>query len=141
MSTLSRDEVESAVRSYWAVTAAREADRQQNAYRDDAFIFTSESKRLEPARLVSMRRRREYLNGKTKIHIDLPAQMEICILSSESAVAAYNLRFHSEMKPTAGTINKSAEEYLLNARVTQVFARDENGSLRIVHEHISAPQQ
>jgi ketosteroid isomerase-like protein len=36
--------------------------------------------------------------------------------------------------------HKDLEEHLENARVTHVFMRYEDGSLRIVHEHISSPE-
>jgi ketosteroid isomerase-like protein len=139
MAPVTKQEVESAVRQYWSVSAAKDAERQRNSYCDDAFIFTSSSKRLEVARLVSMRRGREYLASSTKLKVEI-GNMEVALLGPDAAVSAYTLQFHAEQLPTEGTVAKSPEEHLSNARVTQVFLRSAEGVLRIVHEHISVPQ-
>ena len=139
MTPITKQEVESAVRQYWSVSAAKDSGQQSNFYCDDAFIFTSSSKRLEPARLVSMRRGREYLARSTKLRVEVGA-MEVALLGPDAAVSAYNLQFHAEQLPTEGTVAKSPEEHLQDARVTQVLLRSPEGALRIVHEHISVPQ-
>ncbi len=139
MAPVTKLEVESAVRQYWNVSAAKDVERQRNSYCDDAFIFTSSSKRLEVARLVSMRRGREYLASSTKLRVEL-GTVEVALLGPDAAVSAYTLQFHAEQLPTQGTVAKNPEEHLDNARVTQVFLRTHEGVLQIVHEHISVPQ-
>jgi len=139
MAPVTQQEVEAAVRQYWNVSAAKDTERQRNSYCDDAFIFTSSSKRLEVARLVSMRRGREYLASSTKLRVEV-GSMEVSLLGPDAALSAYTLQFHAEQLPTQGTVAKSPEEHLQNARVTQVFLRSPEGALRIVHEHISVPQ-
>lgn len=139
MAPITKQEVEIAVRQYWSVSAAKNADLQRDSYCDEAFIFTSSSKRLEMARLVSMRRGREYLASNTKLRVEL-ASIDVALLGPDAAVSAYTLQFHAEQLPIAGTVGKSAEEHLQNARMTQVFLRGPEGTLRIVHEHISVPQ-
>lgn len=139
MAPVTKQEVEIAVRQYWSVSAAKDADRQRDSYCDDAFIFTSSSKRLEVARLVSMRRGREYLASSTRLRVEL-ASIEVALLGPDSAVSAYTLEFHAEQIPTTGTVGKSPEEHLQNARMTQVFLRGPEGMLKIVHEHVSVPQ-
>jgi ketosteroid isomerase-like protein len=139
MAPVTQQEVEAAVRQYWNVSAAKDTERQRNSYCDDAFIFTSSSKRLEVARLVSMRRGREYLASSTKLRVEV-GSMEVALLGPDAALSAYTLQFHAEQLPTQGTVAKSPEEHLQNARVTQVFLRSPEGALRIVHEHISVPQ-
>ncbi|HLJ89889.1 MAG TPA: hypothetical protein VKZ53_23980 [Candidatus Angelobacter sp.] len=140
MSQTTKQDVESAVRTYWSVTAAKDAEKQQEAYSEEAFIFTSSSRRLELARLVSMRRQREYLAATTKLRVEVGSPIEVALLGSNSAIAAYTLHFHTEQMPTNGSITKSQEEHLKNARVTHVFQCDAEGRLRIIHEHISMPQ-
>ncbi len=139
MVPVTKQEVEIAVRQYWSVSAAKNADRQRDSYCDDAYVFTSSSKRLEMARLVSMRRGREYLASSTKLRVEL-ATIEVALLGPDAAVSAYTLQFHAEQLPTTGTGAKSPEEHLQNARMTQVFQRTPEGALRIVHEHVSVPQ-
>ena len=139
MAPVTKQEVELAVRQYWSVSAAKNADLQRDSYCDDAFVFTSSAKRLEVARLVSMRRGREYLASSTRLRVEL-ASIEVALLGPDAAVSAYTLQFHAEQLPTAGTVAKSPEEHLQNARMTQVFLRNAEGALKIVHEHISVPQ-
>jgi hypothetical protein len=85
---LSQGEIESAVRRFWELFASKRTDLWQSYYADVALVFGTASKRPEPARLVVMRRQREYLEGATKMDIK---------------VAAYLLQLHAEhvSKPTA----------------------------------------
>ena len=129
-------EVENFVQKYWAVAAAKDAEQQQVFYGNDAIVFTSTSKRAEPALLVSMQRRREYLSKDTKLRIHV-AGIRVSAVGADGAVAAYTLEFHAEKIPLHGAISKRPEEHLSNARVTQVLERNEKGELKIVHEHIS----
>ena len=139
MSQLTKSEVEAAVQGYWAVSAAKEAERQQAFYASDAVVFTSSSKRAELARLVSMQRQREYLAGSTKLRVHV-ADVQVRLLGTKAAVATYILEFHAEQMPVAGTGTKREQEHLSNARVTHVFEMTESGELKIVHEHISVAQ-
>ncbi len=139
MPALTTREVEAAVRKYWAISSAKDAEQQRAFYAGHAIVFTSSSKRTEPARLVSMQREREYLAKSTKLRIQV-ADVEVLLLAEDAAVAAYTLEFHAEQIPVAGAITKRPEEHLSNARVTHVFIRDEQGELKIVHEHISLAQ-
>jgi ketosteroid isomerase-like protein len=139
MTPVTREEVELAVRKYWSVTAAKDAARQQDSYTENAFIFSTASKRLEAARLLSMRRQREYLASSTKLRVEV-GNIEVALLGPDAAVSAYTLQFHAEEMPTVGTVAKKPEEHLQNARMTQVFQRHHDGTLKIVHEHISVPQ-
>ena len=139
MAQLTTTEVELAVRKYWAVTAAKDAKQQQSFFANHAVVFTSASKRLEPARLVSMHRQREYLAKSTKLRIHV-ANIQVIPLGPTAALAAYTLEFHAEEMPVEGMVMKSPDEHLSNARVTHVLERGEDGALKIVHEHISLAQ-
>src|SRR5947209_5116955 len=59
-------EVEDAVRRYWNVAASKLTVELQSFYLDTASIFATASKRLEPARLVTARRTREYMNSNSR---------------------------------------------------------------------------
>jgi len=136
---LSRQEVEAAVKSYWTISTSRQAEKQAACYDDNAWIFTSSSRRLEPARLVLMRRHREYMMGSTRLQAEI-GRIEVDLTGPNVAVAAYTMQFDAQRKPVfGGGPAKAQEEHLKNARVTHVFVRDPDGVLKIVHEHISIP--
>jgi ketosteroid isomerase-like protein len=132
-------EVESAVRDYWKTFAAKKSQLWQSYYADIALVFGTASKRPEPARLIVLRRQREYLSSGAKIQVEV-GNIDVEILGPNCAVAAYILKMHAELvAKLSASGHKDLEEHLENARVTHVFMRYEDGSMRIVHEHISSP--
>src|SRR6185437_12990226 len=60
---------ESAVRRVWELFAAKKIDQWQSFYADIASVFGTASKRPEPARLVVLRRQREYLTSTTRVQV------------------------------------------------------------------------
>jgi|SRR5580765_1777264 ketosteroid isomerase-like protein len=139
-SSLTKAEVESAVRIYWSALAAKEAVRQQNCYADSATVFATNSKKLEPVRLVLLRRQREYLTAGTRTTVEIGA-MEVGLIGPNHALAAYTIRLDAERVTRASSSGQPvSEEHLENARVTHLFHRENDGALRIIHEHISVPQ-
>src|ERR1700681_3221088 len=138
--TLSKGEVESAVRAYWKALSARDAVQQQNFYDDQAGIFATDSNKLERARLVLLRRQREYLSAATRTTVRI-GEIDVELIGPTHAVAAYTIRLDAKhVARTSSAGSSLAEEHLENARVTHVFHRQSDGALRIVHEHISVPQ-
>jgi ketosteroid isomerase-like protein len=138
-SRLSQGEIESAVRRFWELFASKRTEQWQTFYADVALVFGTASRRPEPARLVVLRRQREYFAGATQMDIQV-SRVEVELLGPDCAVAAYLLQLHAEQvskQSAAGHV--ASEEHLENARVTHVFQRQEDGCLKIVHEHISAP--
>jgi len=136
---LSKAEVESAVRRFWELFAAKKVEQWQGFYADVAVVFGTGSKRPEPARLVVLRRQREYLSTETKMRIEV-RNIDVELLGADFAVAVYLLRLDAEqIAKLSASGQKDHEEHLEGARVTHVFCRHEDGSVRIVHEHISAP--
>lgn len=137
--SLSEPEIDAAVRSFWQLFAAKKADLWQGFYADVALVFGTASTRPEPARLIVLRRQREYLASGARMQIDV-GRIEVEMLGPNCAVAAYLLRLHADqIAKLSASGHKEMEEHLENARVTHVFVRQDDGSLRIVHEHISAP--
>ena len=135
---LSESEVEAAVRRFWEMFAAKKVEQWQTFYSDVATIFGTASKRPEPARLVVLRRQREYLSGATKMRINV-GRVDVEVIGSDCAVAAYLMHLDAEQIAKASAAGqKEHEEHLENARVTHVFQRHSDGRLLIVHEHISA---
>jgi ketosteroid isomerase-like protein len=138
-SLLTKADVESAVRVYWRALAAKEVIQQQNFYDDQASIFATNSNKLERARLVLLRRQREYLSAATKTTVQV-GEIEVEIIGNAHAVAAYTIRLDAKHVTRPSSSGSSTEEHLENARVTHIFQRQSDGALRIVHEHISAPR-
>ncbi len=136
---LSTAEVESAVRKFWELFAAKKTDQWQTFYADIATVFGTGSRRPEPARLTVLRRQREYLSSGAVMRINV-GKVDVEVIAPDCAVAAYLLQLHAEqIAKASATGHKEHEEHLENARVTHVFQRNGDGSLKIVHEHISAP--
>jgi ketosteroid isomerase-like protein len=138
-SRLSQAEIESAVRRFWELFASKKTDQWQSFYAEVAMVFGTASKRPEPARLVVLRRQREYLSSAARMTIDV-SRVEVELVGEDCAVASYVLQMHADqIAKLSASGNRDAEEHLENARVTHVFHRQHDGALKIVHEHISAP--
>jgi ketosteroid isomerase-like protein len=136
---LNKLEIEAAVRNFWELFAAKKTEQWQKFYADLALVFGTGSKRPEPARLVVLRRQREYLASAARMKIEV-RHIDVELIGPGCAVAVYLLRLDAEqIAKLSATGEKDHEEHLENARVTHVFCRHEDGSLRIIHEHISAP--
>jgi ketosteroid isomerase-like protein len=139
--TLSSGEVEAAIRTFWKSFAAKKADLWQNFYSEIALVFGTASKRPEPARLIMLRRQREYMASSATMRVEV-GNIEVEMLGPNCAVAGYILKLHAEQVAKASASgSRQSEEHLENARVTHVLMRSDDGSLRIVHEHISAPAE
>jgi hypothetical protein len=138
---IAKMDVEIAIRNYWIVFMAKQAEQQQDCFAESAFIFASTSRRIEPGRLVLLRRQREYMSAGATVNVSV-GHIEVELLGENTAVAAYTMQFDAEQKEvvSAGSA-RTAEEHLPNARVTQVFLRHPDGILRIVHEHVSIPDE
>jgi ketosteroid isomerase-like protein len=137
-SVLTQADVESAVHAYWRALSAKDVVQQQNFYDDQAGIFGTDSNKLERARLVLLRRQREYLSAATKTTVQV-GEIEVEVIGSSHAVAAYTIRLDAKHVTRPSSSGSSTEEHLNNARVTHIFHRHSDGALRIVHEHISVP--
>src|SRR5882672_8570036 len=92
-----RTEVESFVRKYWDIFAAKQVRAHESSFTSDSFIFSSSSKRIEPGRLVLIRRQREYMNDATKLTIHV-SNMQVETMGTDVAVAAYNIQFDAEKR-------------------------------------------
>ncbi len=139
-SILTRAEVEAFLNKHWNNFASKRLRAHEDSFAPNSFIFSSSSKRVEPGRLMLLRRQREYMNDSTRITVQL-SNLEVEFMGPDAAVAAYNLQFDAEKRVVADAAagQKTSEEHLLHGRVTHVIIRDADGSLKILHEHISRP--
>lgn len=132
-------EVESFVEKYWRVFAEKRIREHESSFTLGSSIFSSSSRRIELGRLVLIRRQREYMNDSTTVTVRVK-NLQVETLGRDAAVAAYNIQFDAvkRMVKDAGGA-RQGEKHLPNARVTHVIVRDQEGNLKILHEHISRP--
>ena len=139
MTMIARAEVEAAVHHYWGVFASKAREELRKLYAENASVFGSSSKRLEPVRLTWIRRDREYMASPARMTVRL-GNIDVEPVGADAALAAYNMTFEAQEKRIVSAMaGRTGHEHLANARVTHLFIRDCDGSLRILHEHISAP--
>jgi len=131
---LTQDEVQAEVRRFWSIFAGKSPEGLKGFYAGESSVFGSSSTRAEPGSLAAARRQREYFTPQTTMKVQLGA-IEVVMLGESSAVASYTFQFHATK--VAGLLGKGQEEDIQQGRATQVFARDVEGKLRIVHEHLS----
>ena len=131
---LTTDEVQAEVRRFWSIFAGKSPEGLKGFYAGESSVFGSSSMRSEPGSLAAARRQREYFTPQTIIKVQL-GPIEVVMLGESSAVASYTFQFHATKVATL--LGKAAEEDSQHGRATQVFTRDAEGKLRIVHEHLS----
>lgn len=136
MPNLTPEEIRTEIARFWNVFTSKAPDLLEEFYASDASVFASNAIRTEPGRLAVTRRRREYFDKQTSVRVQV-GMVDVQLLSDSSAVASYTFRFDASR--VAGGLGKSSDEHLEHARATQVFQKDADGRLRIVHEHLSAP--
>lgn len=131
---LTVDEVQAEVRRFWSVFSGKAAEGLKGFYAGESSVFGTNSTRAEPGSLAAARRQREYFTPQTTLKVQL-GTIEVVMLSESSAVASYTFQLHASK--VASGVGKAQEEDIRQGRATQVFARDVEGKLRIVHEHLS----
>ncbi len=136
MSSITPDEVRTEVARYWNLFSSKAPELLEEFYAPDASVFASNAVRAEPGRLAVARRRREYFDKQTSVRVQV-GFIEVHLLGDLAAVASYTFRF--DAMRVAGATGKTSDEHLEHGRATQVFVRDGDGKLRIIHEHLSSP--
>jgi ketosteroid isomerase-like protein len=104
-------------------------------YSAESTVFSSLSARPEPGRLAAARRQREYFHKSANVRAT-PANIDVVMLGERAGVAGYTFRFHATR--VEGADKHSAQEDITHGRATQVFILDHDGTIRIVHEHLSS---
>jgi ketosteroid isomerase-like protein len=134
LTRLSVDEVQAEVRRFWSAFSGKSPEGLKGFYAGESSVFGSSSTRSEPGSLAAARRQREYFTPQTVIKAQL-GPIDVVMLGESAAVASYTFTFHATK--VANLLGKAAEEDIQHGRATQVFSRDAEGKLRIVHEHLS----
>jgi hypothetical protein len=136
MTSISPEQIREHVQTYWRVFSTKSKSDFSEQYLPNATVFTANSPRSEPARLMIVRRARE-LFGPTSSVTSKLGTITVQILGPALAVASYPLHYVVTRALPDG------RRYRLNvpfARATQIFVRDAQGVLRIIHEHMSSAE-
>jgi len=131
MEQISADKVRAEINRFWLILSGKSHDKLEDMYAADAIVFTGKAKRPEPAMLAAARRaRRAPSSGSTAEVGTLELQ-----IADDVAVASYTYKYQ-EARADGGGIR--SQRNTLYGRATQIFQMDGKGTIKIVHEHLSA---
>jgi ketosteroid isomerase-like protein len=136
METITPEQVRRATQEFWDAFAQQQRDRFQELYSPTATCFAADGRRSEPARLMWVRREREFFGPKSSVGVKLGA-VSVQILGPKLAVASYPFHFSIIRVMANGS---RVEVEVPFGRATQVFEREGNGKLAIIHEHLSSAE-
>jgi ketosteroid isomerase-like protein len=134
MGRTSADEVRAVVQKFWDYFVRKSKSEFDKMYSPAATVFAADARRGEPARLMLVRRARELFGPASAVGAKLDA-IDVQILRDDLAVASYAFHFNVTRSLPNG---KRVSVDVPFGRATQVFQRDANGNLRIIHEHMSS---
>ncbi len=128
------DMVRAEVARFWKAFQNKDAAGLSDFYTPECSVFGSLSRRPEPGRLAAVRRNREYFGRLSVLRISI-SDIDVVILGDASAVATYTFEFHA----TGTAVLGQPDEHIVHGRCSHVFAFDQDGKLKIFHEHMSVP--
>ena len=134
MKPVSNEEVKRAIHQAWDALERKSKEQLESSFLPTAIFFATDARRSEPARLAITRRTREFFNAGSSARGDL-GSIDVQVVGSSLAIAWHPFQFHIVKQLTNGKRIKT-ETPLCRASV--VLVRDEDGALRILHEHQSA---
>ena len=92
MHPIAPDEIRRATQEFWDAFTHQSKDRFQELYSPTATCFAADGRRIEPARLMWVRREREFFGPKSSVGVRLGA-ITVQILGPNLAVACYPFHF------------------------------------------------
>ena len=131
------DEVRAQVREFWEALSQKSKDRFTSMYSSQATIMSSTARRPEMARLMLVRRMRQFFDPALSVKVEIGA-VQVQIVGANTAIATYPYALRST---TANRDGSQTNRDTPHARATQIFQRREDGGLQIVHEHLSSGKQ
>lgn len=134
LSSISPDQVRAEVQKFWQIMCGKSEERLDDLYAPSALILTGKARQPEAANLALARRARQIIAPGSNSSAELGA-VEVQLAEPGVAIASYTYRFHQTRSGEGGKLQK---RHTLFGRATQIFQRDKGGTLRIVHEHLSA---
>lgn len=136
MEAITPDQIRRATQEFWDAFTQQSKDRFQELYSPTATCFAADGRRSEPARLMWVRREREFFGPKSSVGVKL-GTISVQILGPRLGVASYP--FHFSIVRVLANGNRVEVEVPFG-RATQVFERGDNGRLAIIHEHLSSAE-
>lgn len=134
MGKTSADEIRAAVQKFWGHFIRKSKGPFEEMYSPSATVFAADARRGESARLMLVRRTRELFGPASAVGAKFDA-IDVQILRDDLAVASYAFHFNVTRSLPNG---KRVSVDVPFGRATQVFQRDSNGNLKIIHEHMSS---
>jgi ketosteroid isomerase-like protein len=136
MEAITPDQIRGRVQEFWDAFAGQSKDKFQEMYSPTASCFAADGRRSEPARLMWVRREREFFGPKSSVGARVGV-VTVQVLAQALAVASYPFHFSIvRILPNGSRV----EVEVPFGRATQVFFRNENGKLLIIHEHLSSAE-
>jgi len=134
MKKISSEDVRKDVHRFWAILSGNLADKLEEMYSPTAIVFTGKAKRSESAKLIAVRRSRQLPGPALSSRAEV-GSIDVQIVGPDVAIASYTYSFNTQKILADGS---KVQINTLLGRATQIFQRCEDGTLRIVHEHLSA---
>jgi ketosteroid isomerase-like protein len=131
---ISPGEVRVEVQRFWSILSGKSKEKLEDLYSPSAVVFTGKAKRSEPGPLTAIRRMRKFAGADTISSAEIDP-IEVQIAGLDMAIASYTYRFQSSKTGKDGSREQRNTPF---GRSTQIFQRDDRGSLKIVHEHLSS---
>lgn len=136
MEAISPEQVRRAVQEFWDAFTHQAKNRFQDMYLPTAVCFAADGRRSEAARLMWVRREREFFGPKSSVGARL-GPVTVQLLSPNLAAASYAFHFSIiRILPGANRV----EVEVPFGRATQLFQRGDRGGLVIIHEHLSSAE-
>lgn len=136
METISAEQIRYEVQAFWDAFTSRSKNRFQELYSPTASCFAADGRRSEPARLMWVRREREFFGPKSSVGARVGI-VNVQLLGSNLAVASYGFHFSIiRVLPNGSRVQVEVPF----GRATQVFQRGEDGKFLIIHEHLSSAE-
>jgi len=134
--SISAEQVQTHVHNFWRVFSTKSKNEFSEQYVPSATIFTANTPRSESARLMVVRRARELFGPTSSVTAKL-GTITVQILGPALAIASYPLHYCVTRTLPNGRRYRLDVPFL---RATQIFVRDKDGVLRIIHEHMSSAE-
>lgn len=133
---LTAADIRAAVHEFWQRWRSKSVDEFSSAYATSSLCFRANSVTAEAAFLGIAQRSREYFHEACIMEMDL-GPIEVILLNETTGIAVYTFHFRAVNRALAAGGKLEAED-MPQGRATQVFCRNGEGKLKILHEHISS---
>lgn len=136
MEAITPEQIRRATQEFWDAFTKQAKNRFQELHSPTATCFAADGRRSEPARLMWVRREREFFGPKSSVGVKLGV-VSVQILGPTLGLACYPFHFSIiRVLPNGSRV----EVEVPFGRATQVFERGDNGKLAIIHEHLSSAE-